>query len=400
MSDQQTWVEALNIKPELLTEWSSQAPAGKPILVYCIEEGLVDYGEYMRWAQQRYGLAVLQPNYFQATFDPSQLEQAKLTGAWQAWIFPVENWDGVTFVACVEPPHEPEAPTVRYVLADPRAMKEAWGGTMTTIRSPQKSESEPPALPKTESLGEELPAGMSASPKPFVLDLDNATFNIGPVTEIKPMPEVPAAPKEEEKPFTENTSLTLTNMREEEETDERPSPKVTPPPPLKTPELKIVTSAPATKTAPAAAVVDEDGAVKSLFTAMRERYQASIIMKCTDQNARLYQWDKTLNPTVEASKVTVNLSYPTFMRIVSKTNLPYHGYLVDSPAHHEFFNALGLKALPVCVTAIPIRFEDVLWGIVVAFGTEENQKMESLNFAQDQVDKLIHAVGGRWSKAS
>jgi hypothetical protein len=399
MTDPQTWVEALNIKPELLAEWSAQAPARKPILVHCIEQGLVDYGEYMRWAQERFGLAVLQANYFQATFDPNQLEQIKSSGDWHPWIFPVEQWEGVTFVACVEPPQESDSPDVRYVLADPRAMHEAWGGTITSIGR-LKIDDVPPPVPDAPV---EMPEGLAAAPKPFVLELDQATFNIGPVTEVKPMPEEPPpAEKIEEAPE---------------------APPVVAKAPPKAPELKVVPAVaeapaakpaatikdiPVTPAAPAAAKkapvqrvssADEDDAVKALFTALRERYSASLIMKCSEQNARVYQHDESLSPAGDAAKTTVNLSYPTFMRIVAKTNLPYHGYLVDSPAHNEFFAALGLDKLPTCVTAIPVRFENVLWGMVVAFGTEENQKMDSLNFAQEATERLLNSVAANWSKA-
>lgn len=397
MSDQQTWVEALNINPDLLAEWSAQAPARKPILVHCIEQGLVDYGEYMRWAQERFQLPVLQANYFQATFDPSQLDQAKITGEWHPWIYPVDKWENITYIACVEPPQEPESPDVRYVLADPRAMRDAWGGTATTIR-PLNSQEVPPPVP-----AEDLPNGLTASPPPFVLDLDNATFNIGPVTEVKPRP-VAKVEEEAEEEIIDSSQVSEIRVIE---TPAPVAPPAAPKAQPKAPELKVVPSAPqpvAAKKAPApqtaVSAADEDGAIKTLFTQLRERYSASLILKCDGQNARLYKNDQTLTPSKDSDKTSVNLSYPTFLRIVSKTNLPYHGYLVDSPAHQEFFTSLGLDKLPVCVTAIPVRFETFLWGIVVAFGDEENQKMESLSFAQEATEKLLTAVGAAWSKAS
>lgn len=367
MSDQQTWVEALNINPELLVEWSAQAPARKPILVHCIEQGLVDYGEYMRWAQERYGLPILQANYFQATFDSSLLDHEKLSGAWHPWIYPVDRWENITYIACVEPPQEPESPDVRYVLADPRAMRDAWGGTATTIRPLNKVDSfSPPPVPSTPVAEAEMPNGLTTSPKPFVLDLDHATFNIGPVNTV-------AAPP---------AKLTVVPSATEIKPEIKPTPK------------------PAAKTEiTAAGATDEEGALDILFARLRERYTASLVMKCRDQNAKLYKWDPSLTPS-DQSKTTVNLSYPTFMRILAKTNLPYHGYLVDSPAHHEFFAALGIEKLPVCVTAIPVRFENFLWGMIVAFGNEQNQKMDSLNFAQEATEKLVSAVGIKWSKAS
>ncbi len=439
MDDQQTWVEALNINPDLLSEWSSQAPELTPILVFCLERGLVDYGEYMRFAQSRFELPILQANFFQSAFDPAQLEQDKLTGDWQPWFFPVGRWENVTYIACVEPPQEPESPEVRYVLADPRAMREVFSGPGAEGSSEQHDG--PPPVPGVES---ELPNGFAVSPAPFVLDLDNLTFNIGPETVVKTFAAGAAA--EEEDPFARPAPSPTPAPAPVQKNAPKPELKIVPPvvaAPVRaqTPVVPVVpvvaqapvAPAPVASPIPAPAPVpvytppppssfprpeplaikknpnpakaealqpDEAREIQNLFTSLRTRYSASLIMRFDGQNAQLFQWDSDLSPNADASKTTVNLSYPTFMRIVAKTTLPYHGYLVDSPAHHEFFLHLGLEHLPVCVTAVPVRFDNFLWGIVVAFGSEENQKMDSLNFALEMTERLMNTMGPAWSKTS
>lgn len=365
MSDQQTWVEALNIDPKMLAEWSQQAPSGKPILVHCLESGLVEYGDYMRWAQNHFGLAVLQPHFFQGTFDPAQLEQEKAQADWHPWIFPVERWEGVTFVACVEPPRE-RADGVRYVLADPRAMRDAWGATSTSL----------PALP-------EMPEGLSTAPKPFKLDLHDTTFNFGQAPEAPPVAVTEPGPELEATGIKLKPELKVVPALPEEET--------APPPP-------IPVSAPAA--AKAKVSVDEGTAIEELFASLDQKFQSALIMKCSEQTAKLYRHDARIHPSGDNSKTTINLSYPTFMRIVTKTGLPYHGYLVDSPAHAEFFKALGFEKTPGCVTAIPIRFDNFIWGFIVATGSHEHQKMEFLSFAQEATERLMQAVGADWSKAA
>jgi hypothetical protein len=96
----------------------------------------------------------------------------------------------------------------------------------------------------------------------------------------------------------------------------------------------------------------------------------------------------------------VHLQNPTFLRIVAKTAMPYHGYLMDSEAHRSFFQALGYQDLPACVTAIPIKSDGNLWGMMVAIGTEANQKMDSLAFAQEATDGLVSKLGNEWLKAA
>lgn len=329
MSAPQTWVEALNISPESLAEWSAQAPSGKPLLVYCLEQGLIDAQEYLQWASQHFAMPILQANYFQTGFDSSFLETARSDSAWTSWCFPIDAWEGLTYVACVEPPHERSENTC-YLLSDPRPMLEVWGVTQTSVISEA-----------------DMPAGLTSSAKPFILNLDNATIGetqapVETPAEIEAPPEITRSSK----PF------------------------------------------------------DDSAEIDELFTSLRDRYTGSLVMKCTDpSNAQLYKWDSQLSPK-DGGKISFNLSDPTFLRIVLKTGHPYHGYVIDSPAHREFFASLGITDLPKCVTAIPVLIEGHLWGVVVAFGTEDKQKMENLEFAQSVTERLIHQVGSGWLKAS
>lgn len=361
MSDQQTWAEALNISPESLSQWSSQAPAGKPLLVYCLEQGLVPLKEYFDWAQQHFGLPILSPSYFQEAFDPSELEAARANGTWYPWCFPVGQWEDVTYVGCVEP-QETEDNKTCFVLVDPLILSQAWGETSPSIGKPANLD---------------MPAGMVQEIKPFTLNIDEATFNIGPETQV--------AQWSDEQSVEESYIETAVDI----------PPAVVQPMKKTEPLLKS-----AAVPVPQLEAEDEESAITNLFTALKERYSSALIMKCNEQTASIYRCDDSLNPGDDSEKTTVNLSYPTFIRIVKKTNLPYHGYLVDSPAHRDFFAGLGLSDLPVCLTAIPLRVDDKLWGVMVAFGQEEVQKMDSLSFAQDHCHRLLQAVSDSWSKAA
>src|ERR1700730_12075108 len=106
MDSQETWVEALNISSESLSEWGAQAPATVPLLVWCLEMGLVPCEDYLACASERFELPVL-INAFFHSFDHHQFEAERQNGIWNPWLFPVGKWDDVTLIACVEPPAEP-----------------------------------------------------------------------------------------------------------------------------------------------------------------------------------------------------------------------------------------------------------------------------------------------------
>jgi hypothetical protein len=337
MNNESSWVEALNISPEMLAEWSSQAPPGKPLVVHCLEEGHIAVAEYMAWASDRYGLAVLHTSYFREAFDVGKLEDFNQS-LWQPWFFPVEQWDGVTFVACVEPPSGNVDSDVRFVLSDPRAMREAWDGIDAKLHI---AEDTPPPMPEIF----DIPDGVKLNAtKPFVLNLDDSGVLLN---------ETPAEP--ETKPLASG---------------EKPN-----------------------------SLLQNDAAFNTAFKSLNVKYSHSFVMKCTDKETQLYKWDSGLNPG-ETALSPISLNEPTFFRIVTKTLLPYHGYLIDSPAHREFFTALGLSEIPACVTATPLKIKGQLWGILVAVGPLELQNLETLREAESICDQLVKTLGGPQEQAA
>lgn len=385
MSTHQNWAEALNISPETLATWSAQAPSGTPLLVWCLEQGHIQLETYFTWAQTAYEVPILDTRYFREALDNVFVTQARNHGNWYPWQFPIEKWDDVTLVACVEVPPQEEWGEYRFVLADPRAMREAWGTT-----GMHKVEDQPPAPPSAESL--EAPIGISATPKPFKLDLnlDGAMeFPSEPPTAVDSKPPKPELIQE--LPAEGSIHIDQSSLFQE--------------PTRIAPVVAMTPPAPAPAAAPAStskrdAHSSELTAIKDLFANLGQRYHGSLILKCSETNAQLKHWDHRLKVSPSHPSLNMNLSYPTFLRIVAKTMMPYHGYLMDSSAHRDFFQALGFDGLPSCVTAVPIKDDGNLWGIVVAIGNEENQKMDSLSFVQEHTDKLIAAIGDEWLKVS
>ncbi len=368
MSSQQNWVEALKISPESLSAWSAQAPSGTPLLVYCIEHGHIAIDQYFQWAQAHFEVPVLDSRFFLEAFDESRVADVRAQGDWHPWQFPVEKWDGVVIVACVEVPTEEERGNYKYVLADPRAMRDVWAST-----SGSSTASRPPAAPALES-SYDAPIGISTTAKPFKLNLDlsaameattedsesQASIRIDQGTSsgtaLPELPDLPATPD----PGT-NASV-VTEMK---------------------PKRDLTR--------------EELVAIKDLFTQLGTRYQRSFIAKVVDYDAVVSHWDERM--PIDAGPI-VSLAQPTFLRIVAKTLMPYHGYLMDSPAHRELFQALSYEALPPCVTAIPLKTDGNLWAILVAIGTDQNQKMDSLTFVQETTDAFMAKLGTEWLKAS
>ncbi|HMN68176.1 MAG TPA: hypothetical protein PKC28_06515 [Bdellovibrionales bacterium] len=360
MKRPEIWAEALKISADSLERWSLEAPEGMPVVVHCLEQALIRGEDYFAWAQEHFGMAMLNSSFFASALDTSRLREARQNGDWKPWMFPVSEWDGVLYVACAEPPST-EIPDTVFLLADPVVMRQAWNDC--------------------EESSFEAPTGLSDAPPPFKLNLDNTAFgatavDLAPENTVSEntMPVIPLPVEQTESHILSPTAAVLPEMPVMEKDPARPS---------------LITKSPP----PKPKIVALDNEINGLFTHLRQRYQASLVMRVHQNVATIYRWDPELNLQASAPNASVNLSYPTFLRIVSKTMMPYHGYLVDSPAHQELFAHFGMDKLPACVSAVPIRTNGDLWGIAIAFGDESAQKLDSLNFLQDAVDRLVHQIG-------
>ena len=404
MERPQTWAEALNINAEMLSEWSLKAPSDIPVLVWCLENGHVSIEDYLAWACEHYGLPILNTAFFTQSFDRDSLN-AEVRGSeyWSPWCFPVGQWEDVTLVACVEPPANRPNYKCAYVLADPAAMHEIWGRNEGGA-SPTASE---PEL--------EAPQGVDLKAQnTFVLNLDN-------LTSLTTMGEITASAEASDPDSMESKSgLTLMLDNPETHLITPPSESETQgitaslivetpdeegPPPVTRTNVKPVKLAPP---APAPAkpkgkpkpLVSDEAEIQTAFALLRKEFQSVMIMKCIDGVAVPYKWDSSLRILENDESTHVNLLTPSFFRIVMKTSHPYHGYVVDSPAHKAFFDALRLPEPPASITAIPLMANGKIWGIMVAFGLENAQGPQTLEHAVKICEKLTSNCAQSWSQAA
>ncbi|MGE4133084.1 MAG: hypothetical protein AB7F86_15690 [Bdellovibrionales bacterium] len=466
------WATALQIKPDQLDSWSADAPPDWPLLVFCLLEGHIEPEAYLNWARDYYELPVLNRDYFVESFD---LEAGKLwiqgqESHWRSWNFPVEKWEDVTIIGCVEPPQDEET-NQRHVLCDPTMLRAVWN----RMFSPSEEEAKPeesvigaadsavipeiPGMPNDEP--PPAPEATSTNFK-FTLNIDeNNLFKMGSETATPAStPAIPAEPEPVAKPaeavsakktsappipiieesvstildISEKTMVTAVDaspvpaieVREEKiELPDFSSPPPAPaaatkakpsvsPPKIHTIESEpiIIKPKPAAKEAPAAAAASVSTStsnankkanlsaqeVKELFAEIKKLYKNALLMKCVGEKAVLSNWDDDCKPANKS--VSIELAFPTFLRIIAKTKLPYHGYLVDSPAHREFFSSLGMSELPTCVTAIPLVSDSKLFGVLVAIGDETNQDLETLKTIEALAEKLNADLSPSWAKAA
>lgn len=127
VKEDKPWVSALNIDPNEVMNWAAQVHPDESLTFWCLERGRVPTQPYLEWAKEHYGLAVLKDEYFKTKPNHQLWSQIQTVANWSPSMLPLEEWDGVIFIACVEPPFDVEwSFPVQYVLAPPRALKQRW----------------------------------------------------------------------------------------------------------------------------------------------------------------------------------------------------------------------------------------------------------------------------------
>lgn len=121
---------------------------------------------YLEWASEHYQLPVLQDDFFK-DINIQVLMDKFPSPAWNKTMFPASEWDGVLYIACIEPQDLNLQQEFCFVLASYESLQKAW------IRLPKK-EIETEAKPFRSSLLE------TPVPDASKLNLDFASLDLSP----------------------------------------------------------------------------------------------------------------------------------------------------------------------------------------------------------------------------
>ena len=410
---------------------------------WCLQSGRIPLPKYFDWARNYYGLAQLDKKYFTGAANMALWQQIHTVANWSPWMLPLEQWEGVVFIGCVEPPLETNwSFPVKYLLAEPAALEILWQkyhGTSdsmlgATTNVTQRSEGTntlfniQPQEPVSFQLAPESPIPAAREPMKFELAEE--------VTKSKIV--APAEPPEEvQAPLGLNLNIDLT-------TPPPPTPDAEPslPPPLNlnlnlnlapdaaTPpalkNLKITTVTPtppamqpfetmapavAGRAAPVAAATNlklspagalnineapdsidaatsQNSCITWFFRQMRTRYTTGVVLTYSQNRLTTWKWEFSLKHT-GAEPPAVSFDAPSLFRIVARTMRPYHGYPVDNPVHKQFFSAWGYSKMPAHVTAIPIMVSGAFKGIFLCISNDMNQGTDVLEFIEMAADRAV-----------
>ncbi|MCB0364545.1 MAG: hypothetical protein H6624_06205 [Bdellovibrionaceae bacterium] len=574
MSDTKAWAQPFQVSSETYADWGQQAPSDRDFTYWCLETGRLSEGQYLNWAREHYGLASLEPEFFQTSPDLVLWSRVAAEGNWYEWMLPVGEWEGVVFVACVEPPRQVDWDfPVRFVLAPASGLRVAWqllqqhsqpaiklgdAGAVTTAKLIVDQDT--PAPPKKptpgaasdgdasiptarlvidkdeektqEDLFPELPPEKEATP-PSLEGLDpsvltklgikpeeedsgklnlKASANGGSPEILKGMPGVgedDKADAEEPHGFTLSHSLNQYLVNSQTGSDSSvvkldttagtSIPEVTPPPPAEAvseetaegvvlsvdDEIEDVIDAevgaqvvavtsdapPATEATPEeqpmfaqdeiptaiieaaklkeeeakralaeaqdatadgieeevtkdaplpppeamaqaqstpgvtavecnlpappmslAAAKSEDQVASYVFQQLRDKFEKSMILLFEGTKIRPWKWDSPWVATLPSAADAFDISKACVFRVVRRTRLPYHGYLVKNEINENFFRLWGHSELPDHVTICPIQYDSHLVGMLLSVGDKKCDTPQHLSHSERITIQLSEAM--------
>lgn len=380
-------------------------------MYWVLDQGLVNQQQYLEWARDHFGIPVLQDEYFD-----TKPPLPQVSGPWSPWLLPVNEWDGVLFVACVEPPSEPSGPhTMRFVLASPETLRR--GLELNAENALESANAEPMLSPPLPSVAE----GPVKPPTKVTLQIDmenplgsavgEASLSIARPEDSKRAEEKPAPPPlASPRPLLQlSDDLDISLIKTNQTTvAAAPPPAMTPPTPTAPPPV----AARATPPAPPAAVApprpaptftpatlppapaqleaaqNESQAFAWAFLQLKSLYSHVMALRTDQQVAHPWlwssQWSNPEHPIVRAN----SLEQPSLFRIAARTRRPYHGFVVANDLHKEFFSNWGFSTLPACATAVPILVNNELWGLLLAIGDAKAESADALSAVESIAGKL------------
>lgn len=389
-----------------------------------LENDLISSDEYLNWAPRYYGLATLHSNFFRDQFSSELYEKYKKDFEWGPQAIPVFEWDGVLFVACIDPHSVPSYLNCRPILARYEDLKKAWQLLSNPQNNPQNLATQDmqhtfsPGYQEGEQQGlnqlEQNPLNLAA-PETLIEKLTppqvNNLFELVDEPSLPPTTSLEGNDLEEnqlkleppsEMPEGLNLDLGVPNlaspsMAEEDSQilrlaegsvlDDEVSLVTAPPPPPKIPAPAIgagIVPPPKPDTVTATATkltvlpsVELEEELKLSFVKAYQNYRNLMILKIHGQSVVPLRWDSSYK-NIKATQ-PIPLDKPSIFRIAAKTRKPFHGAISPCTTNARFFDSWFSGHVPLCVTIVPLFFERDCVGLLFGASDEPLDRKDSLN---------------------
>lgn len=298
---------------------------------------------------------------------------------WAENCLPIYEWQGVLFVGCLFVPEKfPKLfEKVIFVLCDPESLKEVWYEYQgTVVGRPAVALKPAPLLDAPDGfLGDMGPSA------PEEISMDGLVLNENSPNEDAPANEISleavedsdflALDSRQAPPVLEETTMPVLETKTIQQKSENTS--------VKSGDSEITrrsllslqsTSRPTLKTF-----------VETLYEEMGAHFQKSMVLLKDGDSMKPWNWNSHFQSPADSSE-SVSLSVPSPWRIVMKTHMPYHGYLIPNEPSTRFFEIWNNSQTPDHLTLTPIVVEEHVIGMVLGIGDKSADTKASLQLTE------------------
>jgi len=294
-------------------------------------------------------LPVLNPHFFD-THKPSEnfFQKWKNSATWSESLLPIYEWENCVFIGINQNTYnENTQPDFSFphvlILVDPQVLKNIWLSYQTPQTPKQATPSDDPFS--------EIATQVVKSREDETL-FDTFTHDSPPTSEEIPSPE-------ETKP---EELLELSP----------PETAAPPPPPLQPPE-----------------VAKKSDWTESIFDNLNSHFPYSMILLVNQDQALPWKWSESFK-IQEPSPLDMKKPSPFY--VLFRTHLPFHGSLAPSEELQKHCSQWGIKAYPQHLTAVPIKLNDRLIGVLASFGEAELYQASLLELCETSAKEIATAI--------
>ncbi len=108
-----------------------------------------------------------------------------------------------------------------------------------------------------------------------------------------------------------------------------------------------------------------EGVIQEVFEKFHPDFDKVMVLLRDDGRLSPFQWDQTWVKDGR-EKGDVELSLPSIFKIVVESRHPFHGYARPSPPNDKFFRKWNQSKYPEHVTALPLKANDEVFGVLIA----------------------------------
>ncbi len=416
MDHHKLWVEAFKFTPENFKQWLQEVPTDKTLVRWILETSKVSSETFLNWARKHYQLPTLKENF--SEFVKASEIKNRYSDIWPDHVCPIGEWDGILFLACLEPVEEFKAPQQhQWVLASLPMIMKLRDEDMVPISSsvpilvpildqapaglkldldPSKINfgdlsiggpvgihkdkiPDPPAVDAPAGLNFSLEA--KSNDAPVGLSFDNISLEREPVSTSIVIPAIPISSPE----IIKTAPVNLPPIPGTSEMPRPPAPGINrTPPPVPPPQeinsaYKMAQSSGQNSPMAEKEIRHFDDVGAYLLTELAKHFEKSMVLLFSKN--RLSPWKHSEGWIRDGNKSPViDLSSPSIFRIVNETKTSYHGRIVPNAINDSFFGTWNQGKYPEHITIAPVCISKDLVGMIL--GACSKVKGNSLNLAQ------------------